>query len=669
MERYVKRWLCVVVLMVSPIVDELRWLAEHAHAPRPRSMRRFAEEAFVVPEGQFAGLRWSAHRQPCQGLLLDAIDSGRFNRFVALGCVQSGKSLIDYTLPTLYHLFELQETVINGVPTMDVCKDKWRKELLPAINANATWRRLLPKRGPGSRGGTGNLESVTFRSGVELKFMSSHGGDEKRSSYTSRVVVMTEVDKMDEAGEASRETDPVSQIENRQSSYDEPLRRTYLECTVSIEQGRIWQEYLRSTRSRVACPCPHCGKYVTPERDHLCGAAEADTEYEAAERGHFVCPGCEHALTEDERREMNRRAILLHHGQDVADDRSIVGDTPRTRSLGFRWNAFNNLFWSTATIARKAWQVAHATHEESALREWLQFYWAEPYQPPDIEERPLEAQAIAQRKQQWPQNVLPADTEIVVVGADVGKWQCWYLVWAVCRSGQVVRLHVPDYDVIDVHSDSMAEKKAILLALRNLRDRVAAGWIVEGSGERKTPDAVWIDSNYETETVFQFVREAGAPFLPILGRGVTSRGNQGYSQPAKPGPNVQRLGDAWHVERVPKHRAHRVVINVDHYKRQLHQLVALPVEASGAVTLFDALGNRHLKLAKHWTAEQFLPLESGGYGWVKTSKSNHWLDCAGYGLAAANFKGLVLAVAEPGPEAPKAKDIGEYFREIAGRRA
>ncbi|MEZ6130521.1 MAG: hypothetical protein R3C59_17685 [Planctomycetaceae bacterium] len=46
-----------------------------------------------------------------------------------------------------------------------------------------------------------------------MRYMTAGGNDKKRSTYTSRVVAITEVDGMDEAGATSREADKVEQIE------------------------------------------------------------------------------------------------------------------------------------------------------------------------------------------------------------------------------------------------------------------------------------------------------------------------------------------------------------------------------------------------------------------------------------------------------------------------
>lgn len=144
-------------------------------------MRRFAEEELVIPAGPFSGRRFRCHRQPYTGLWFDAVDSGRFNRCVATGPTQSGKTLACFIIPLLYHLFELGETVLCGLPDMDMAGDKWREDLLPAIE-RSRYRGLLPSSGGGSRGG--RVESLQFANGATLKFMSGGGvGQKPRGIY------------------------------------------------------------------------------------------------------------------------------------------------------------------------------------------------------------------------------------------------------------------------------------------------------------------------------------------------------------------------------------------------------------------------------------------------------------------------------------------------------
>jgi phage terminase large subunit GpA-like protein len=66
---------------------------------------------------------------------------------------------------------------------------------------------------------------------------------------------------MDQPGATSRESDKITQLEARTRAYG-GRKRIYMECTVSTEQGRTWQEYKSGTMSRIALPCPHCGDWV-----------------------------------------------------------------------------------------------------------------------------------------------------------------------------------------------------------------------------------------------------------------------------------------------------------------------------------------------------------------------------------------------------------------------
>ncbi len=166
---------------VDNVREELQWFLDRARAAKRRTMREFAEEEVVIPDGPFSGRRFRCSRQPYTRLWLDAVDSKRWSRLVATGPTQSGKTLACFVIPLLYHLFEIGETVICGVPDMDMAADKWREDILPAIE-RSKFRDLLPSRGGGSRGG--KVESIQFLNGATLKFMSGGGGDKSPARLT-----------------------------------------------------------------------------------------------------------------------------------------------------------------------------------------------------------------------------------------------------------------------------------------------------------------------------------------------------------------------------------------------------------------------------------------------------------------------------------------------------
>jgi len=636
-------------------------------------MEEFAAAEFVIPKGLAKGTLISWDTQPFARLLVRELDGGRWRRSAVLGCVQSGKSTIAYVLPTLYYAFECREPVIVFSPTQKINRDKFKDEILPAIMASR-YRQHLPRDGSGSRGGW--TEEIRLTNGGVLKFMSAGGGDENRSSYTARCVVGTEVDKMDVAGETSRETDPVSQIEARTGSFPEQLRRCHLECTVSVPEGCIWTEYQNGTASRIVCPCPHCGDWVTPEREHLVGWQDADSEIAARENAYFACPTCGKKLTEAERREMNRRAKLVHRGQSIDAEGNIVGDPPRTDTLGFRWNAFSNLFWGPSEIAAKEWAAKHATSGEEALeRELCQFYWAVPWQSPDYDATPLDFHQVRRRfaYRRYTKGVVPEDTEQFAMAIDLGKRFCTWTLGA-CRKG--CRRHIIEYKTFEVPSDSMEVKRALLLALEQFRDDVILeGWHCP-DGEIRVPQVVFIDAGWNGDVVYEFCRQkkSGARFRPAIGYGLSQlfRRFRTYRKPPKTGTEVKLIGEEYHVLWVPSERLFRVDFNADNWKTQLFDGLRTPRGTEGAVEFYHSSDpNEHITVAKHYVAERPLKTFTPGVGselrWYKEKDDNHYLDNGSNLLCAFHLLGARLIRSAEQPAAQKPPPAGRPFLTPDGR--
>jgi hypothetical protein len=116
---------------------------------------------------------------------------GNWTRCVVTGPPHSAKTLAGFVIPLLYHLPEIGKTVICGLPDIDIAIDKWLEDILPAIE-QPRFRDLMPRQGGGRRGG--GVESLQFLNGATLKFMSGGGGDNSRTGFPSRAVVITETD-------------------------------------------------------------------------------------------------------------------------------------------------------------------------------------------------------------------------------------------------------------------------------------------------------------------------------------------------------------------------------------------------------------------------------------------------------------------------------------------
>jgi phage terminase large subunit GpA-like protein len=620
-------------------------MTAQGHIRTRRTMRKFAESEIVIPDGQYEGRRFSCDRQPFSSLFLAAVEDPYWSRFVTTGPSQSGKTLLGSIIPVLYHLFEVQETVIFGLPTMDMASDKWNEDLLPAIE-RSRYRELLPRRGSASKGGKSNLLAVRFENGVTLRFMSGGGTDKKRAGFSSRVLVITETDGMDEAGGRSREADKIAQLEARANSYGDKAR-IYMECTVTVEEGRTWRELKGGSDSRIAIRCPHCGHYVTPEREHILGWQDAVDELTAGEKGALVCPDCGAQWSEEDRQTANRNALLVHRGQTVNAAGVIEGPLPRTRTLGFRWNAANNLLMNTATIARKEWKESRSGDEANAEREMCQFWWAKPYTPDRLDLTVIDHNTIMARiDQDHPRGHVPADTQVLALGTDIGKW---LMHWVLIAFRPNATPHYVDYGEEEVHSDVMAEEVAILTSLRKFRDSILVnGW--ESTNGKRRPDIGLIDARYKPGAVYAFCDETRTVYFPSMGFGTTQKDMKSFVRRGRDA--CVQLGEEYQVVTRPPGAPPGVLveINSDHWKGWLNGRIQTPIGQPGALTLFghDLKNdrNRHLSIAKHLTSEkkieEFVPGKGTVTRWFARNKHNHKLDASAYACVAAHTRGVRL---------------------------
>jgi phage terminase large subunit GpA-like protein len=641
--------------------QELSHFLRAAIAPELRGMRRFATEEIVIPEGRFEGQKLRIERQPYTGLLFDEIDSGRWHRFAFTGPVQSGKTLNASVIPVCYHLFERRETIVFGIPSMDMAGDKWRLELLPVIQ-RSRYRNLIPDHGLGSRGG--QFESITFKNGATLKFISGGGGDEKRSGFTTRVLIITEADKLDETSESSREADKVTQLEARTLSNDWGQAVTYMECTTSIEEGRIWQEYQRGSASRIFCPCPGCKTYVHPTRECLQGWQEAADEIEAQALAHWACPECGQRWTDADRVAMNLACRLVHKGQSIDPDGVISGDLPRTKTLGFRWDAFNNLFWTTGTIGAREWRASHDLRDlENAERELRQFWWALPALPPGSDVLPLTEGGLLDRvAKNRPRGVAPAWTDLITVGVDLGKFLAHWTAIAWKLDGTS---HVLDYGRFEVPTDHMGVENAIYNALSEFADTIRAGWQIAVTPARQ----VVIDARYNGKTVYAFIDKMSKSgqkgvFRASLGYGASEEKFKTYRPAKHVSANVRFVGDGYHIAWLEDVRQQVAEVNGDQWKSFLHGRLTTPLDMPGAMTIFAAMPSEHLAFFKHLTAEkethEFVVDKGFVTRWVRKHRKNHWLDSTYMNGPAAHWCG-VRVVGPTGPPHAAIPTVAGWF--------
>lgn len=641
----------------NPAAAELNWFLRASRAPRLRTIGEFFQEEMIIPTGPFEGRRARFDRQPFTRLWCQEVQCGRWLHTNTTGCGQGGKSFMGLATPVLYHLFEIGETVILGIPDMDMADDKYKRDLLPVIS-RTRYREFLPRRGEGSEGGKVK-NMIVFGNGAMLKFMSAGGDDKSRAAFTSRVVVMTETEGFRLAGESSEETSKMNQIFARTRAFGN-RKRIYTECTVGAEDGPTWHFHQTGTASRIVSPCPHCKEWVAPERVDFRGWEGAADELTAMEQGRFHCPACGEAIADDQRRDMNEAAILLHRGQALEAGK-VVGPLPRTTTFSFRFSAFNNLLMSSSDIAQEMYQGANDPAHEQAERKLCQFLWCEPFKPPISEEIILEVKQLLVRQGRCGQGFVPHWCEVLTVGADLRKRQLHWtaIAWRQGFAGQVI-----DRGIITVRGDELPLDDAIKQALLELRDLADSGWVCESGherdGELRIADAVFYDSRYAQAGCFAFTRDPKTDrvrYLPIEGVGSGDyHSRMHYQRPTKKTKgNILKIGDGWHLKRYPEARVNVIEIDANFWKTELQSRLAVQAydqaglqQQDGSLVLFETKNpTEHLDYCRHLTSERqqivFTPGKGEEKVWVRSGQANHYLDATSYATCAAHVCGIRTA--------------------------
>lgn len=371
---------CETKLIKSPAGDTDQWVSVYPELVKTaikgmrgeilRSPEEFAEQEIRIESGKWKNTKLSLDYMPFQRLVLRETFKPRWKEVYISGAVQSGKTTIAYTVPILYYLFEMREELGMGIPTIEMGHIIFKTRIMPTISATR-YREFLPKRGAGSRGGKSIF--VQFENGGRMYFFPCGGGEEQRSSYSCRVVALTEIENMT--------PEDVAQIRGRTEGYGDDAKLIG-ECTVTTEDGIIWQKMeVEGSGGRIWLPCPHCGEYQYPDRKNFRGWENAENIIEAMEGGRYVCEFCGAVWSEDDRLEAQKNPALAHRGQTVAKGGEVVGDLPPTNILGIRWNAMlaHPDLRPQSRIAELEWRAAQSESETDECY-LAQKVWCIPFQ-------------------------------------------------------------------------------------------------------------------------------------------------------------------------------------------------------------------------------------------------------------------------------------------------
>ncbi|MDH3601972.1 MAG: phage terminase large subunit family protein, partial [Candidatus Tectomicrobia bacterium] len=596
---------------------------------RFRTMREFAEQEIIIPSGQFKDRKYSCSRQPFSAHWFDLVDTTAWPEMVITGPSQSGKTLIGFVIPICYYLFEIQETVIAAVPDGDMVRDKWEQDIEPVIS-RTRYAELIPKSGPGSKGG--KVESIKFRNGSILRFMTAGGSDKSRAGFTARIICMTETDGFDVRTSTSEEADKIQQIEARARSEPFLNRRIFKECTVSVPDGHTWRKYESGTATSIKTPCPHCGDWVQLEREDFKGWQDAKTEVEAIEGAYFQCSSCAVKWSELDRVRANHKSQVLHRGQSLVGG-EVEGNAPSTYTLGFRWSAVNNLLTPASDVGLDEWHGARAPDEDNEQRKLSQFVWSIPYQMSGEEEVKLTLDMIYSRSVDLGRGVCPDDTRWVTVGVDVNKPVLHWTSIAWRLEDEVVNGHIIDYGKQGVRVAALGFEAGVIEAVVKLEGKLGYGW--SNTPEDRIYHRAVIDSRWQTGEMVKAVKALKNPrWRNFMGLGQGHWKKKSYIHPEKHAKGYVWVGNMAFERVLQTHKCKFILADANYWKTWLHSRLVLDdrkEDSAGDLSIFATTDERdRAQFGMHLTAEVERYRFEKGKGlireWESIRSANHWLD-------------------------------------------
>jgi phage terminase large subunit GpA-like protein len=561
----------------------------------------WAASYYRVAKGPLRGA-WDNAVAPYAVEIMDSFCDPTVWKIVVVGPTQATKTEAVIVIPLLYFLFHCGLDVLLMLPTQELAQSVWRERIEPAICDNTELRQMLLPVNLAGRSG-----EHYFANGTTLSMI---GADSiaRLASRTFPVVLADEVDKY--KPQLGEEADPLSLLIRRTDAFA-ATRKVGICCTVTTEDGRIWKEYQAGDQRHYHVPCPDCTEAHVLNYDNLRYDATvgADAVRLATK---YKCPRCRRPWDDQQR----RKAVAGGHWQ--ASQAGVSG----IRS--FHYNALYSPF---RTLGDLAAEIVDSKDDEVRKRDVQQASMVLPWTA-DVPDKLTSAKVLS-RRGDYAVRTVPTEVQLITGGVDVHKTVLYYVFrgWAPSRPHPYSWLI--DYGVVD----RVGADKPLSLALRQIAEAVETGWL-KSDGEILTPSLTLIDSGYETDGIYAFVRQQGQR------RFLAYKGQVGA-----------RIAE-YRLSKLPESGVSLVLGNADVWKTKVHILAN--VGDCDTPGYFALPAETEFWYSRHLTAEEWreTTMEKGklvAAHWHPIRKQNHLLDCEAMAALAARLRGVF---GDPRPAAP-----------------
>jgi phage terminase large subunit GpA-like protein len=600
-----------------------RFAANWTPAPAPR-FSKWLQENIVLVDGPDAGQLWSPRGAPYLPEIADCLGDDFSCNFVTIRkSEQTGASILALAW-TLFIADCEPANVLYAAPSIDLLRDLNSGKLDPLIRAwqRRTGRVVIEPATSRSASGSSTYEKAFARGRL---WLANANAATELSSKTIKKGVKDELSKWKllESG-----ADPETLFMGRFTAFRRSGDFKILEIStpevdfsradgLDPDHCRIDRSFRASDQRFWFCPCPQCQEFFVHDIKHL--RADEENPRNSA----YVCQSCGYPITDVDRPTMIR-----------------AGEWRRTafdgeRHPGFHIDAFISLMMSYEAIARD--QIKARKGDETAAKDFSNLKLGLPYRfrgtAPDY------SRLMERREEGLKRGHIPPRGLILVGAADVQKRGVYFEVVAFAETRES---WVIDADYIDGDTDSSDSP-----AYEALRKRVVDHNFPDAYGRTRKLDAFGIDSGFNTNAVYAWVRSAQR-MHPITGLNVVHalKGDDGWGKQALTFAGPQDIDLVGHKIRkgVALWRVGTWPIKQSFYAEleRLGVRSGQPFDPPGYVHLPQWVEENYVKQLVSETLSDDIFRGKRVQVWKLTPgmRSNHWLDCRVYNKALAEHLGL-----------------------------
>lgn len=551
--------------------------------PEKITVSQWAEKYRILDESSnFAG-KWSNSITPYLAGIMDTFNDPyvqeiNFVKPTQVGGTEAMLNMIGWVV-----MQDPSPTMII-YPTDDLAKDTSNDRIKPSLTKTKEINeRFFPNSSKELR--------LKFR-GMTI-YLRGAGSPSKLASKSIKYLMFDEIDKMD--GASKKEASPYNLAKERTRTFIYS-KKIYTCSTPTLKTNYVWQIHEEAEVQRnFFVPCLHCGEYMTLKFKQIKFPTEEGMKIdERVSKAAYVCEKCGCLISDKDKIKMLKRG----EWRDV--NKNCVG---RPRKVSFWLNALYSRFLTWGDIAK---EFLESKDDPEKLQNFVNSWLAEPWEDTKLK---TSEETVMDRKTDLPEFVVPDWAKLLTGGVDVQE-NCLY--WTIRAWGDFITsqniAHGQAYSLNDIER------------IMNLEYKTEAG-------ETRIVNLAFIDSGYDTDTVYDFCANNAEWALPVKGSSNIMQSHYKFSTVNKTSSQATGMN--------------LVIIDGGKYK----DMIASRMRRKNGTGSWMVHKDCDEEYAQQVTSEHKINIKNGQktrQGWVKktTHADNHYLDAEVYAMAAADTLGV-----------------------------